>query len=748
MSRFAFTLISLIFAKTALAFPIFYTCEDEVLMSSDKMDPDSIFEKILSLSKKEQNEITSAWCKGKAHCLENLRKIMILSNSSYDIAEKLFLEELAMQEINISEKIENQDLLNNLTSLKESYASIKSCQEVSNQLSPEDFIFEDNKMLLYYPYHNNYMYLTGCKSINGKNCTPINKFKIDKVIKEAVSMRTDPYLAIALNLMEGDAQKMGDLYLDPIAVMDAIGCSAKQVKNGSKNALDSYGTSYIVKAQVIDKKHLQYELISYFQTKEIINESPDKNISSYYCYDIEGQDEPKVYERIQDNNCCLKVPFKEGQISAYNISQALTYEFINKRLSTSFNGKSEPEWKIQRYNGYTDLMGAAEGVPSWRMGVNYYDNPGYGQQVMDIILNSLLFNPYIKNKVEEVMLNSNSKWKSIMCRDKRNGTYYYDSDYYFNLVKNSKRLEAILDKFNKINSVNDLSQRELDVLKRELSETSQINTSFPTLLTENQLEKYEDEIFDTIHVSIYDMFKQRRLSKEEFLKLSNIYKKNELELIYDNNSEQLKIEKEYLDKDKALSKAMNNARNLCHFSNLEPQEISECDNFYENLSYDSVQLSQEEFLNQFSNVPPTVKEYEEELRQAFQNMYNVSVNEQKSITSDLQKKIMKICKKDPLECERLSDLNFALAETEIEALERYSNDPNYNSKVAKIISALYRHEQSKTQKFDYNTALDDYIKNVYPKRNTLGNTSDYSWRKFTEKDLKKMLRKIKNSPTP
>jgi len=59
-------------------------------------------------------------------------------------------------------------------------------------------------------------------------------------------------------------------------------------------------------------------------------------------------------------------------------------------------------------------MGGAEGVSPWRAGVNYYKNPAYGYQVMDFILNTLMFNPYISAKIDELS-QKYQKIRTVFC---------------------------------------------------------------------------------------------------------------------------------------------------------------------------------------------------------------------------------------------------------------------------------------------------------------------------------------------
>jgi hypothetical protein len=745
-----------IISGQAYAYPIFYTCHDKILLDTEKIDSDNLFEKILSMTKNEQRGIAEKWCKGAIDCLENLKLIVSFSKTNYEVAEKLFFVELEKIKTKRNSKIEDKDLLNSIISYKKAYSQIQACQNVSNQLSPDDFV-HDSKLLVSYPYHSNYMYITGCRSVNGKNCDPMNKQSVDQVIRESISMGTDPYLAIALTLME-EGTSIGSLYLDPIGVMDAIGCSGKQVKNNSDDALNSYGTSYKINSTVQKNKNLSNKLKTFLGSD---GSSELEKGTSYYCYDTLGDSKPQIQDKIQSNSCCLELNFKTSDSSTDQVSHALTYEFINKRTKADFRGSKEPEWKIQRFNGYTDLMGGAESVPSWRVGVNYYDNPGYGQQVMDYILNSLMFNPYIKSKVKEQEKALNKNWESILCKSKSNGTYYYDSKNYINLLKNSKRLGVIEEHFKAGKEYEELTDREKQVMNRELRETSSKNSKMPNLLKEAIWNKYEENVSEAIKVNVEDLFiktavdpeiiwekfgKDAKISKGSFDDIMEMWDKSE------EMSEELSVVYESYNKiyDKMYKVCQEIYDVYNEMPNSKGEDYDKRKVFYDQYSKCNDDASTLNSVNSIEDIKKikldgdsALYSYKEELVSMITKRAVLEKQQENFYKGPKYKKLLKIFNKDQAVIMSYYHERFVYEDLD-SALNRLKKLDGYSHSVEKKIKSLHAHNLAQRKYVNYQDAYVEYFEKTYKTRDTLGKTSDYSWELLTPQQVKKIVGKIKN----
>ncbi|MDP7320509.1 MAG: hypothetical protein QF441_07860 [Bacteriovoracaceae bacterium] len=756
--NFWFLLIGF-YSLNAIGFPIFYTCENEVLKNADKIDPKNLFEKILKMSNQEQRTLLNNWCNGKDECLENLKTILQFSNSSYPIAEELFLKELEKLNNGFNLKINDKKLLQEILDFKNEYLNLQACQNTIRQLSPEDYI-HNQSVLIPYPYHSNYMYVTGCRSVNTRSCNPINKESLDRVIAEAISMGTDPYVAIALTLMEVGTD-MGSLYLDPIGVMDAVGCGGKQLRNDTlEEVLNSYGTSFKINASVKRNKRLSNDLESFLRLN--VNQEV-KQGKSYYCYDIVGNSNPDIFTEAQSNSCCLELDFHVSKDSTSNISHALTYEFINKRTEANFRGKEGPEWKLQRFNGYTNLMGAAESVPSWRVGVNYYDNPGYGQQAMDYILNSLLFNPYISKKIDEESKKSKTSWRSILCKGREDGTFYYDSNFFFNSVKDSERLGVIYEKFKKDIPYDKLSMRELQVMNRELSETSKQNSQMPDLLKESIWNKYDEEVYNAIQVDVEDLFIKSNVDKE-VLWINNKEKlaitRNEFDEIMTYLEESDSLTEKYDEVDNRISdfaskiwescdslqddyeKILNDTQAEQELIDTYYKKYDDCYNessaFSSMVNSDTIEESKNYLLSKDSKL----FNLQEDALKLLEERIEIEKAQEELYRGDRYKKIMRIFKKDNINITNLVSQRFKY-ESLSSALERLKKMEGYNLNVEKMIIALHGHETATLRGYDYQAAYEEYFNKIYSSRKTLEKTSDYSWERLSEEQIRKIVRKIK-----
>jgi hypothetical protein len=87
---------------------------------------------------------------------------------------------------------------------------------------------------------------------------------------------------------------------------------------------------------------------------------------------------------------------------------------------------------------------------------------------MDFVINTLLTNPYVKNKVEDAERTIGKKNKSILCMDLAPGVYDIEHDYYFRKHADAPRMEVIYEKWKKNKTSLSLSRSQLNVLTREL----------------------------------------------------------------------------------------------------------------------------------------------------------------------------------------------------------------------------------------------------------------------------------------
>lgn len=150
--------------------------------------------------------------------------------------------------------------------------------------------------------------------------------------------------------------------------------------------------------------------------------------------------------------CCLELNFATapstnfGTIAYSKVEKLLPYEFLRLKLvNREFDGQ-DPALRFQSVNGFSPLMGGGETVPAFRSGINTKANPIYGYQAIDFVINALMTNPSIQRLVVEAQERFQQRPASILCIDKKPGTFMLDSDHYYKKVATAPRLESIKGK--------------------------------------------------------------------------------------------------------------------------------------------------------------------------------------------------------------------------------------------------------------------------------------------------------------
>lgn len=737
--RFIPGLVLLIFSFQTFAYPIFFKCEDTKITFKDSFNDDDLFNRILQMEKGNRLELFNQWCGGVSQCLQDLDFIARLAQVSVETARRLFEEELQKMKMEFDAKDVSHLDIEEFSLLNESFTSLRACQEVKSQLNPEDFV-SNERVLTPYPFYSNYMYATGCGGVDAQGCSPIDQSDLDRVIEESVVMGVDPYLVLSLSLMEGGTGEVGQLYLDPIGIMDSIGCSGEQIGNGARpdEALNSYGTSYIVNSEVKRIPSLQGKLSAYFNTFNIEKEEGN----SFYCYNVRGSEEPSVFERPQSDSCCLDLGFKTSVDSSDQIQHALTYQFVDKITRSPFRGRSDPAWRAQRYNGYTDLMGAAESVSPWRAGVNYYESPAYGYQTMDFILNALMFNPYISSKVEEMGQKHGDDWDSLLCKGKRDGTYYVDSDYYFNQHKDSPRLEAVYNKFQRGVPFARLSSREKNVLLADMEETALQNSQIPDRLPQYR----EDRLSDNLHTTLnpegeadFELIAYEMLEKSDWLAAiqgKHSLRSSDLDFIYEYELRQREYDNTYSrieEKQQALIERMNSA---CE--PLQGQAMMDC--------YDLSNQVADYLYGEVSNWPLGTIE-SEEWRVIFEEAQLIG-QERKAMEEAMEKVENSFSANAghlmSKQREVLMVMESVQAPESLEqALARHESSPGFSEQAREDFSVYYNSVLNRNEPYDRNAAYREYFREIYPSRSTLQESSVFPWRRFNEEEVQKLVNQFK-----
>ncbi|PIP89807.1 MAG: hypothetical protein COW01_07775 [Bdellovibrionales bacterium CG12_big_fil_rev_8_21_14_0_65_38_15] len=475
-SRLIF-IFTFIFCLELQAYPLFYKCGAGDRLEDTFAGPEILnqVQAMLSTAVNEEDfkQQANALCRGANECLEEVERIKALIGQSKDITTELLnVTSRYNGEIRRSQEVD-QNYYDSIKSVVDQAFTLHACQEIKRTWDVDSWVGEDkNNFAVFYPKYNNYMYATGCRGRSSSAiCEPNKISNYKNKIKSALLMGMDPYLAISLVWMEGGTKEGLDyLYLDPIAKFGAMGCTGTSIRSSqaSDNSLNSYGTFYEIEPKVITRPALTKKLIDFQKAK---GKPTSAGGTSYFCRKI-YDDLGIVYDEPQDESCCLKLPFTQDSADMELIEEALIFEQARKNYQRRFSDREDPAFRIQRFNGYSRLMGAAEEVDAFRSGVDHYEHPAYGYQAMDYMVNSILTNPVIRNLVEEaeaeveVSLGKKSDWRSIMCVEHPGGGIFQtDSNYYFNLHRDTPRLALAYTKWEK---GEELSNAESKIVEQDI----------------------------------------------------------------------------------------------------------------------------------------------------------------------------------------------------------------------------------------------------------------------------------------
>ncbi len=407
-----------------------------------------------------------------------------------------------------------------------------------------------NHFYIYYPFHNNYSYITGCKNPYLSNCTAevydygkefeistansIERFK--EIIKISLIADLDPYVAMAISFMEeppSSNHKHSGIFLDPIGKFAALGCSHRLVKK-SKNSVNSFDTFYQIPSQIVQNKkfiHMLEKVIK-FEGRTI---SPQPAGKSYYCKSIKKKSEAgmnygtSISKVPVDGECCLEIPYGKQELESVShlLDDASIANFLKEEIINDGRFRSKgPEFLIQKFNGFSDLMGAAEGTDSWRLGTNFFQDPNYGYQAMDFIMNSFLNNPVITSLINEGVAQLeekglNSSYSSVLCIDKQPGVYGIDTEYYFKKTADTPRMQSLYEHYKNGGSFIDLSDRQKNVFRQEIYK---LRAYFPIFDSIIQDEIGEDKALEEVDVTP-ESEKKMKAEFDKLIESSGVFQK-------------------------------------------------------------------------------------------------------------------------------------------------------------------------------------------------------------------------------
>jgi hypothetical protein len=721
-----FSLALILITFNAHSYPVFFRCDKNGVMNDFESSADlqKSLTQMKDLSSEEIDDLAQDFCKGSEECLARLKQAGMLSKMSHEVVSKYYQDELLKLDANspgtpVPES--NVILLRKLKSMKELIACRSAHQKIK---SPND-----ENVKFSYPFYSNYMFTTGCKSMSGDYCNSTTKEEVRKVVEKSLLAGVDPYLFMALSLQENGPGSPDALYLDPIGIIKAMGCDSKTTA-ASSDSFESFGTYHKVESGVIRRP----DVSAYFESK--LSDNRIKKEKSFLCSDVKNSSKISVNNKAQKNACCLELPYA---LDVDDAKKGLVPFYIKDMQSKPipFNQK-DPAFTVQLYNGFSNFMGAAEGVPVFRSGLNFFQEPSYGYQGMDFILNSLLLNKDLKDIIEQEQKKLGKASPSILCKGKNEGYHSIDSDYYFNKHKNSNRMGLIAEKFRQGKGYESLTERERKVFDKEMRSPKVLEKFGLTNL-------FSDSSFKTLKKTLDD----DEISKDDFYNGyvdKDTFKKNTSK--YGLTPEALDYFYEYSLLDAQISHSVTDAETVMRYDVVDEEKAED----YLKKNFKMATGKDIENMTSFSP----------EKKIKVLNSLGVRIDEEngeKDINAAwiLAKNNLatlaqtKLREKNKLTVTKYTDNDFVSAALEgafykrkpIEEIVKASFKPNEIEQTKKLIESYFEQIDAAKEKrvIDPYKYFKPYFKDVYKERDSVGKASDYPWRRFTDEEVETLSNK-------
>lgn len=459
------------------AYPIFYSC-DAAGRANDILDTKDIQAKVLSaLSSPNSDSEIAMLCRGQEECFAVLKQALLLTRSSAEAANRIYRKEVEAIDAKTAKlqadlKIDRAvpETAKNLIVMAN---AINECRKEQLGLLPGSFIYDghaasdgDNgkDLFILHGVDNEYLLVSGIGKTDDKN-RKTNYDAVGTVIRDAVAANVDPYMALAVAYLE--AGKAEPFTLDPAPAIQLMGCATERIatlndadsdrlaakedelRSSGQPFFYNWGTFYrmtpaVSASATATKFYALMNKVKGAEESEIIRDEP-----GLACVQNEGAFLAKANGEVVETYgsdadfrkakaCCIKIPYLSSRIFSV---------MSNFALGEKLKGGGDPAQMLQGFNGY-GVIGITEkaGVGAFRYGMRMRDQPQYGAQGMDFILNSFMNNPMIREFVRRAEDEYGNRPKSLICAGKSPGTYAFDSERYVDLQRGMKRLNTVIGK--------------------------------------------------------------------------------------------------------------------------------------------------------------------------------------------------------------------------------------------------------------------------------------------------------------
>lgn len=511
-------LLFIFFINSAYSYPIFYKCSDKGELTD-------------SFNEQEEKELAkklkTADCASLNDCMAQLKQVMTLSSETSQISNRLFqTSKTKIESINAD----------NFKALSENHRTLRKLRMCNDE---QQVKVEEGSIPLYYPNETTYQYITGYRKDNNSEYDLFRKPStrvVKQIINESVAIGVDPLGVLGMAMMERAGGGLDEYYknMHDKRSQEVLGCTPGK--------FDASGNPQVAKLskrfnEIASKLNLGSESEKHFVC---VGRSNDGEVID----DTHGfaSHESLEVAKAKGNTCCVETSYSIDQyneagrrIATYMYFDQIQNPKINIPLAKNY--QASIEHRLNTFLGMSTTVGT---FPSYRIsphrvGVNSYNDPNYGRQIMDYMLNSFMRNGDVEKLITDAEKNSGKKRVSLLCYNQKAGSYIIDSDMYFNKIKVTSRMKPIKALFDQGKSWSDIGiafqsvlLQEFTFYKPEINQESAVYKNFKKYMTPDEMRQFDKaakHLYEYRNASVRNRSEKKEpLSKEENTLFNKFYK--------------------------------------------------------------------------------------------------------------------------------------------------------------------------------------------------------------------------------
>lgn len=473
-------LIFFLLINSAYSYPIFFKCGDNGELSD-------------SFTSKEEKDLAKKMSTSDCHslndCLSQLKQVLTLASDSAYITDALYNT--------AKNKIQKLD--------SETYDGLSEKHKLLKQLrmcNEEQEVREKNYSIsLYYPHETTYQYITGYRKDNIASYAYFRKpdaSVVKQIIDESVSIGIDPLAVLGMGMMERGGGGLDEYYknMHDKRSQEVLGCSVGK--------FDSKGAPQIAKNskrfnEIASKLNLGDKTVNHFVCVGRKNDGAVIDDTDGFSSHTSLAEAKK-----KGNTCCVETQYQINyKDSGRRIATYMSFDQIQNKSTVMAQAKNYQNSIEHRLNTFLGMSKTVGTYPSYRIsphrvGVNSFEDPNYGRQIMDYMLNSFMRSGEVMNYISEAEKKHKTKRKSLLCFNQKAGSYIIDSDFYFNKIKATKRMKPIKDLFDAGKSWDQIGIGYQSVLLQEftyhkpiINEESAVYKKFKKYFTAEEMKQFD-----------------------------------------------------------------------------------------------------------------------------------------------------------------------------------------------------------------------------------------------------------------